>query len=602
MSQWSVYCQQRKEKTTTAETTARSQTESKNERTQGSYGRKKSAFFLARQGRIAKDTYELNRLDSFPQLEREVSFWNHSRELSGSSSNSSSNVPSLQKTHRRGTCDDTSVLTNYHFAINRNAKVYSGQSPSNISVDWASVEAVVLFNDDIQENITCPICLDQARAPRMTKCGHLFCYICVLKFFSHHDMSSCNCPLCGKRIRLEDIRAADIRLVPPLVVGAQQEMRLVVRKKDSFIIEPFYRNSWRSFLTSSSIPADEKDSNDCEHMRPIYSRVFVANEERLLHLLKKDQKDMEDALEEDSSNLPFVDFAMEDITQRKTHLERVIRQQRRELFFEISSTDKASKNDPEYSSQDVDVSSFEYHRFLFQAESGQDVYLHPINVKCLLSYYEHLCFAPHLISGRVVELEHLNMTEELRKRFRFLSHLPVGCEFCFIELDLSEVLPAEILAKFSKVLKQRMKDRKQREEEALAFHREKDSIPAYAEERQRLFSNPDSFQPVDMDENSFPSLVKVDVVESQCGCPEDSTYASVTSHMGYFPSIFESINPLSPLFVKTTNVATSPTSSQRYLQCARNDTPKDCSSHKKREKKNRIVLSNIPRRGCDSYE
>lgn len=47
-----------------------------------------------------------------------------------------------------------------------------------------SVEQVLLWHDDASP-MSCPICLDDYRAPKITKCGHIFwCAVCLLSLCS----------------------------------------------------------------------------------------------------------------------------------------------------------------------------------------------------------------------------------------------------------------------------------------------------------------------------------------------------------------------------------------------------------------------------------
>ncbi|GJQ11469.1 hypothetical protein GpartN1_g3260.t1 [Galdieria partita] len=501
-------------------------------------------------------------------------------------------------------------LTSYHFAIRRSAQVYTGNSLLDIAVEWPDVEAVVMFHNEVEENLCCPVCLDEIRAPRVTKCGHLFCLLCILRFFSFHDMAACRCPLCGKKLRLEDLRPVDIRLVAPCYVGIEQYMRLVIRRKESFIARPFCRDSWQSYLTDCSIPDDHKEDHRGCHMQPIYSRIFIANEERLLYLVERDERDIEQVVIEDSSYIPYADYAVEELLQKKRYLEANIRQRGRERFFQISSQDECTMKD-ELQSVDVDPSQLYDFRFLFQAESGQDVYLHPFNVRCLLDHYEHLCFAPQVIQGKVVEVERCTMTEELKRRMRFLSHLPLGCEFYFVELDLSSILPTKVLNKFAKTLQWRAKERLRREEEELAFQRERDSTPAYEEERKKWFRSQVSFS-VDMNEESFPSLgVGLSNDEqSEVHTEEESSYAAVTSHMGYFPSMTPGGECGSSMMTgsvscwkKSPEYTSSQALPKAYPMSSLDTEGKNILSSsppmKNKKKKVRVLFSNVPRRGLE---
>ena len=60
----------------------------------------------------------------------------------------------------------------------------------------------------------CPICMEPAGfmvAPRVTKCGHLYCYACLLQYLDFEKQYAWKkCPLCSDPIYKRDIRKARI--------------------------------------------------------------------------------------------------------------------------------------------------------------------------------------------------------------------------------------------------------------------------------------------------------------------------------------------------------------------------------------------------------
>lgn len=62
--------------------------------------------------------------------------------------------------------------------------------------------------------------------------------------------------------------------------------------------------------------------------------------------------------------------------------------------------------------------------------------MHPLNVCMLEHTHGSLEFCPRQLTGRVVEKDSGSMTDELRKRLRYLQHLPVTCPFEVAEIEL----------------------------------------------------------------------------------------------------------------------------------------------------------------------
>lgn len=73
---------------------------------------------------------------------------------------------------------------------------------------------------------------------------------------------------------------------------------------------------------------------------------------------------------------------------------------------------------------------------VFSASDGQHVYLHAVNAQMLEMAHGSLRNGPRVLTGRIVEKEAGSMTPELRRRLRYLQHLPVTAQFEVVEVEL----------------------------------------------------------------------------------------------------------------------------------------------------------------------
>ncbi|VEN36058.1 unnamed protein product, partial [Callosobruchus maculatus] len=106
-----------------------------------------------------------------------------------------------------------------------------------------------------------------------------------------------------------------------------------------------------------------------------------------------------------------------------------------------------------------------YHYF-YQSSDGQHIYLHAINARMLEHTYGSLENAPKTITGRILEKEGGSMTDDLRRRLRYLQHLPVTCQFEIAEIELRKpVVDQETLDAFKDQLEQRRHRRVRRAKE-----------------------------------------------------------------------------------------------------------------------------------------
>eukprot|EP00210_Caulerpa_lentillifera_P003191 g3049.t1 len=100
--------------------------------------------------------------------------------------------------------------------------------------------------------------------------------------------------------------------------------------------------------------------------------------------------------------------------------------------------------------------------YFYQSEDGQWIFLHPVNISCLLRHYNHFENFPVHLSGKIVDIEEVIQSDLNRKRIRHLSHLPKHAVMQLVELDLSHHLPRNCL---SAVAHRRARKQKKAEEE-----------------------------------------------------------------------------------------------------------------------------------------
>lgn len=61
-----------------------------------------------------------------------------------------------------------------------------------------------------------------------------------------------------------------------------------------------------------------------------------------------------------------------------------------------------------------------------------------MNARMLEHTYGSLEFGPTTVTGKILEKEGGSMTEEIRKRLRYLLHLPLTCQFEVAEIELKQ--------------------------------------------------------------------------------------------------------------------------------------------------------------------
>ncbi|TDH67365.1 hypothetical protein CCR75_005946 [Bremia lactucae] len=363
--------------------------------------------------------------------------------------------------------------------------------------EWSSVEQVLLWYD-IESPQTCPICMDTFRAPKITN------WPCILRYLSLTEKYWRRCPMCFDPVQKGHLRSVQLQqLQLPPRVGSSVTFQFLERFKSSMfpqlrVLPSLEIKSEHAELDGSSLHITSATAfAACKRSRKlpnvndadaIYSRILEATPDYLRELLRSELRDLQSMDAEfrssgDLDNLPFVNDAIRNITGRLSQSDDFSRG----TYGFSSSTIVGGKSQKPQEDSSGDTYSF------YQIADGTYVILHPLNMKCLLKEFANqkqdedmhdkdlettrtvigsvlansksLSFdryhlVPEQIHGRVLDIEHVVMDEEARKRYRFLSHLPRFCDFYICEIDLTSLLSLSTLSAFQNELKKRAKQRK----------------------------------------------------------------------------------------------------------------------------------------------
>ena len=116
--------------------------------------------------------------------------------------------------------------------------------------------------------------------------------------------------------------------------------------------------------------------------------------------------------------------------------------------------------------------------YYYQAASGLPIFLHPLDIKILLSHFKSYPAFPDDITVRVEAHSEGAVNDDLRKRWKYLAHFPEGADVVFIEADLEGVVGAGGLVNFEGALKQRRARRREK-------GKKDDKAKVKAEEREK---------------------------------------------------------------------------------------------------------------------
>ena len=310
-----------------------------------------------------------------------------------------------------------------------------GRVPEDVDtpVPWENVEAVIVPFSPAQLP-ACPVCLETPIvAPRMTCCGHVFCWTCLLRYIAESARPVSTSPGSGSKWR-----------------------------KCPICFEPMHEKQLRSVIFQSlSQEVSESGTSECDFVllsrkvgecdptlldnavHDVFTKVSAVTPEWIKeNIIGQEQKDLTTLLEDECA-APYAQVAL-------TLCEDRI------IFLDNYAAEEEKPMSPPAKREDLPVLYFH------QAVDGQNIFLLPLCIKILNTHFRTYSEFPVRLKATVLELEWHAMTFENRKRFKHIAHLPLGAQFALAEVDLTSVLPPSLLKSFEPELAARREQREAR--------------------------------------------------------------------------------------------------------------------------------------------
>lgn len=366
------------------------------------------------------------------------------------------------------------LQANCQFVVKKGSIDFSlHYADADLPIDWSNVEQVRLHS---MESLKCPICLSEPQAAKITRCGHVYCWSCLLHYLALSDKSWRKCPVCSESIYKNDIRSVRGIISRCLKPGDSIHFRLMCRDRGSVLFYP------RKTLPTISNKSEFEDLMD-EINRQQYAHLLSADDQTVLdEVIEKEKYQLLKQLEEDGDQPEacFIKQALEENNEREKSVrerksfdevklitkpktpeeEKVILLPIKPVVaydnafdekIETNSTEPIQISIPNEEQNDLSnkspssvvpngttiSSNVPSSRiYFYQADDVYHGYLNGFNTRMLLHEYGSYENCPDELHFRVEAIESHFMTEDIRSQFRSLTHLPLTCEFQVIEVRL----------------------------------------------------------------------------------------------------------------------------------------------------------------------
>jgi hypothetical protein len=452
------------------------------------------------------------------------------------------------------------IHANYRFVVNPSGDYRAQAIDADVPLDWDSVLQILVSEESQQSQ--CPICLSKPVAPRMAKCGHIFCLPCLIRYMHATDDDETTakrkrykaCPLCWDSIYMSDTRA--VRWFtgqenPAPKEGEDVILRLVMRQPGGTFALP--RDEAETMGKADEIPwyfaAEVTD----------YARIMKGTEDYMTAQYDTEIEELKQQEAEDElvygDETTWTKKAVNAVKEAKEKIQGIgnappvskssgKKSKRQDpvagpRMVEHVSIERTNTNDetvpaPDLSAAEMDIvkdaqpspspaafnpnaAPFEIAQPILEppapfepptpiepmpasltqpqpaaqhaprghrrnpsttSSAGQSAgpqpyyfyqalqhyYLAPLDIRILKSAFGSFSNFPSTLLPRVehVSTGHI-VDDELRRRTKYLSHLPSGCEVAFLECNWTDVVPPEVLKGFEGEIEKRRKRNREKE-------------------------------------------------------------------------------------------------------------------------------------------
>ena len=450
---------------------------------------------------------------------------------------------------------------------------------ADVHLDWNNVLQILVSAQSQATN--CPICLSTPVAPRMAKCGHMFCLPCLIRYMHSTDEANIlpekrarwkKCPICYDSIFISETRP--VRWFTGQEGQRPQEgddvvLRLIMRRPGSSLALP--RDGAEVLENTEDIPwyfaAEVID----------YARIMKGSENYMTQQYEEEMEELQQQEKEDElmfgedvqwtrKAIASIDDAVDRIRgignppsapkQPGERRSRRLPPEHGDAFEDMpehstiqctttpgqscarasiitqyersgssaggfrandstnyedtfatggvsagrmdsarsssqkTATRSSSNLDPHMRAQPRDRSAARTHHVhtespFFFYEALLHLYLSPLDIRILKAAFGEYSTFPTTILPRVerVSTGHI-VDDELRRRAKYLAHLPHGCEVGFLECNWTDVVSSEILDGFTFEI-----DRRRKKNQEKDVREEKERVRAEREEDDKRWAS-----------------------------------------------------------------------------------------------------------------
>ena len=435
------------------------------------------------------------------------------------------------------------IHANYRFIVDPSGDYRKQVIDADAHLEWSNVLQILA---SAQSQVSsCPICLSAPVAPRMARCGHIFCLPCLIRFMHSTDESAPaaekksrwkKCPICWDSVYMSEVKPVRFfqgQEGPSPRDGDDVVLKLMIREPGQTLALP---KDGADFATpTEDIPwYFAAEAADYAHIMKGSEDYMVSSFDLEIEQVQVQEQEDELMFGEESEWSKKAVSTIRELTERVRGIgnpaPRPEQQQqpapqrppiefldRGPDFYSFQHATKAGQSvnsqpqnhqptAPPGASDNVERNEIPREGkapnaipapakhaapqrrqpgspfYFYQALSHY--YLSPLDIRILKAEFGDYSSFPAAILPRVERISTGHVVDEdLRRRAKYLGHLPGGCEVSFLECDWSDLVSPEVLATFRGELDRRRKQNREKE-----AREEKERVRAEKEEEDKRWA------------------------------------------------------------------------------------------------------------------
>ncbi|EUD67447.1 hypothetical protein C922_02153 [Plasmodium inui San Antonio 1] len=402
---------------------------------------------------------------------------------------------------------------NCNFRYYVKEKNYLTQSADE-NIKWEQIEKVDYMVFD-NTTLACPICLeDKIISPRITKCRHIFCFFCILKYFIDEKKQMWKkCPICFEIINENDLRAVKFHYVKNYNINDSINMCLLYTEDKKIHLKSdrlYFNNNFKvtnKNLVKNNKTGDYKYIVNIDYMNKnltTFSRNHTNKISKLnlnlgiqfsklfylynplsiwikdlnifnfiltnknMHFFASDPNVIEKAIANiklkisEYLNIPIErmnpELNLDDPSFDSFYLYDNLAH---DVYLAKNQKSPAQEKCPLDSEKPTNQGSPDLKHlnqtYFYQCIDGQCIFLDPFILNLLFFECDNSMnrMPKFLCNRQITYIETFELDEKIRKRHAILSHLPLGVNVLFVSINIDDLLSERTKTHFSKEISER---------------------------------------------------------------------------------------------------------------------------------------------------